>query len=66
MTLNAITKEIEIRIEQLNKRYIDTQNKITYCKLYGTNEEFDKLLTKRTEISIERSKLKDMLRIVKR
>lgn len=66
MTLNAITKEIEIRIERLNKRYIDIQNKITYCKLYGTNEELNKLLDKRTKISIERSKLEDMLRIVKK
>ena len=66
MTLNAIAKEIEVRIEQLNERYIDIQRKITYCKLHGTDEELDKLLSKRVKISIERSKLEDMLRAVKK
>ena len=65
MTLNAIAKEIEVRIEQLNERYIDIQKKITYCKLHGTDEELDKLLAKRVKISIERSKLEDMLRAAK-
>lgn len=65
MTLNAIAKQIEIRIEQLNEKYSDIQKKITYCKLHGTDEEFDKLLAKRVKISVERSKLEDMLRAAK-
>ncbi|MBR0359149.1 MAG: hypothetical protein IIX37_07465 [Selenomonadaceae bacterium] len=65
MTLNAITKEIENRINQLNAKYYDIQNKISYCKMYGTDKEFNELISKRNRISMERSKLEDMLRAAK-
>ncbi|MBO5743451.1 MAG: hypothetical protein J6R68_04130 [Clostridia bacterium] len=66
MTLSAITKEIENRIERLNERYNDLQMKISYCKMYGTDKEFDELISKRNRISMERSKLEDMLRVVRK
>lgn len=66
MTLNAIIKEIENRINQLNKKYNDIQNKISYCKLYGTDKDFNELLRKRNKISMERSKLEDMLRVARK
>lgn len=66
MTLQAICKEIEKRIESLESQRAEiTDRKIPYAKVCGNNKEWDNLLAKRNKIDYELGKLKDMRRIYK-
>lgn len=62
MTIKAIAKEIEKRILQLEEQYVEMPQKIAHAKLYGTDKEFDELVSKRWKISNELSKLRTMLK----
>ena len=66
MTLQAICKEIEKRIEQLESQRAEiTDRKIPYAKVCGNNKKWDDLLAKRNKIDYELGKLRDMRRVYK-
>lgn len=61
MTINAIVKEIQKRIEYLEEKYEELYHHMISCKVRGDSKGQDEAINKRLEISIEKRKLLNML-----
>ena len=66
MTIEAIVKEIEKRLAQLDKKYEELYTNMIACKVRGDNNGEDKAIQKRREISSEKDKLQAMIHVYKR